>query len=119
MEVLLRQFAELAFGIFDFANCNMTAPQKPSRGSNRSITRGGDGKCSVSIWFLILSYVLVFQMTCFRNTRRTKTDISNFSAQQQDASSYILDFPRGTAVALPSIQVDEAENEEIDRKQCE
>jgi hypothetical protein len=59
------------------------------------------------------------QMTCFRNTRRTKTDISNFSAQQQDASSYILDFPRGTAVALPSIQVDEAENEEIDRKQCE
>lgn len=99
----------------------MAAPQRTtaSRGSIRRLTRG-DGKCSVSIWFLLLTNLLVFQMTYFRDTLWSKTSLDIWTtapARQQDL--HILDFPRGSAVALPSIQVSKAENAEINRKQCE
>lgn len=100
----------------------MAAPQRTTRGPIRRFTRAGDGKCSVSIWFLLLSNLLVFQMTYFRDTLWSNTpnlDMILNKPAQKDGSSYILDFPRGSAVALPSIQVSKAENEEINRKHCE
>jgi hypothetical protein len=58
-------------------------------------------------------------MTYFRDTLWSNTpnlDMILNKPAQKDGSSYILDFPRGSAVALPSIQVSKAENEEINRK---
>ena len=97
----------------------MTMAAAPSSGPIRRLTRG-DGKCSVSIWFLLLTNLLVFQITYFRDTLWSKTSLDIWTtapARQQDL--HILDFPRGSAVALPSIQVSKAENAEINRKQCE
>jgi len=83
----------------------------------------GDGsrRCSVSIWFLIVSNLLIFQLTfCHRKLFSEGSFSEMFSPRQQQlhgspSDSYILDFPRGPAVALPSVR-SEQEMEKTDRK---
>ena len=97
----------------------------------RAVARGeGSKRCGVSIWFLILSNILVFQLTYFHKSVTSDdvllTDMRSLqtpSAQQQllaegntTLSSYILDFPKGKAVALPSIRLSEKDEAAIDRK---
>jgi len=109
----------------------MTAPPRPARASSRPPVRAeGSRQCSVPIWLLILSNLLVFQLTYFHKNLLSFEDVDVMSletiARQQQVilnstpSSYILDFPRGNAVALPSVRLSKKEENEqaIDRNHC-
>lgn len=115
----------------------MASPQRTSpRRTSRSSTRNeGPRRCSVSVWFLVLSNILVFQLTYFYKSAQeisspsplaVEKEIANqlsaeaFARQQQvilnSSSLFVLDFPRGEAVALPSIRISDAEEKVINRK---
>lgn len=101
----------------------MATPQRTTRPSIRPLTRGDGSRCSVSIWFLILSNILVFQLTYFHKTIWSDSydvlSVLETTPRQQEQggnSTYVLDYPRGSAVALPSIQVGKDEEDKINRQ---
>ena len=96
-----------------------TSPTKRARGP---FTRREGSQCPVFIWALILSNILVFQFVCL-NRDLFGSDfmpmIPNTVPQQvasPASSSYVLDYPRGTAVALPSVRVSEEEERNVKRE---
>jgi hypothetical protein len=70
----------------------------------------------VSIWVLILSNILVFQLVYF-NKRVSLFDITTpHQVSSTDSLSYALSYPKGTAVALPSVPVSKEEDKRIKRE---
>jgi hypothetical protein len=63
----------------------------------------------VPISVLIISTILVFQLVYFN--RRDPPQVSS-----TDSSPYAPNYPRGTAVALPSVLLSAEEDKEIDRQ---
>lgn len=66
----------------------------------------------LSSWILIVGIILVLQLVHFN---KVKDPYDEFQ-QPQVSLPYALDYPRGKAVALPSVLVSADEDQKIDRK---
>lgn len=102
----------------------MASPQRTS--PNRSRRAEGSQKSTVSLWFLLLTNLLVFQVMYFHSRmpmsdgEMDRLSMEIFARQQQvllnsTSYSFVLDFERGPAAALPSIRVSKEEEDAINR----
>jgi Methyltransferase domain len=63
-----------------------------------------ESKCSVSIWILILSNLLVFQIASKWNGSDLNYELLTVNTDSS-SSDYSLAIPKGKAIALPSVRV--------------